>query len=126
MLIHLSDAFGQALKSEIDRLVNEGIENYFESKEYYQELDRRVVAEFEKIHPFIVHLEPRKHLELYLSPDDSDVSCIADIEDAIGQVIAENDEEQLNYLLARLNLLASKVRKAISTKTKSCTETQAV
>jgi hypothetical protein len=113
-MILTSKEFDAALESELDRLVKEKIAEYGESQEFYERLDKSVQDEMNKIDPFIAFQSSGETLRLYLSPPNSDAVRYVDIEQAIDKDIAEGDAETLQFVLARLELMASKVREAVS------------
>ena len=113
-MILTSREFDAALELELDRLVKERIAEYEESQAFYDRLDKAVQEEMNKIDPFIAFQSSGETLRLYLSPPDSDAVRYADIEQAIANDIAEGDADTLQFILARLELMTSKVREAVS------------
>jgi hypothetical protein len=112
-MILTSEEFDAALESELDRLLIERIANYGESDEFYERLDKAVQKEMDKIYPFIYVKSSGDTLQLDLSLPDFEAVRYVDIEQAIDNNIAYCDAETLQFILSRLDLMASKVREAV-------------
>lgn len=113
-MIVTSREFDKALEAEFDRLFIARLAEYKESQEFYAMLDKAVQVEMTRLAPVVACQSSGETLRLYLAPEDSDANSYVDVEEAIDNDITDGDTEQLQYVLTRLDMLAERVRGALS------------
>lgn len=112
-MLTISIEFEKALEAELDRLLAKRIEEYCETNEFYERLDKAVKDEISTCNPFF-SWEAGGPLRLFMSPRDSDVEGYIDIEKVMAEELANGDNENWHYILGRLEDMAQKLRDALS------------